>query len=102
MDSQHWSDSEGMPMGGNTYGTGFAIGWQNGPLGRDNLRTEPNGAFVEDIILAAIDRLQYYQTTRFASIYNENAIHYLMSARTQLMLRTNDREQRGVEGTHER
>ena len=44
--SNHFSDGNGNPAGGTTYGNGFAIGWQNGPLGRGPDRIEPNGAFV--------------------------------------------------------
>ncbi len=98
--SSHFSDSEGNPSGGTTHGIGFAIGWQCGPLGRDSTREEPNGAFVEDIITAAIDRLEYYQGSKFANGYNENAIKYLNAALHVLNERTADREHRAVEGTH--
>lgn len=101
MNSQHWNDSNGMPAGGTTYGRGFAIGWQNGPLGRGDDRKEPNGAFVEDIIAAAIDRLTYYQRSQFASDYNARALRGLEEALFALNERTVDRDSRGVEGTHE-
>ena len=87
-------------MGGTTFGTGFAISWQNGPLGRDGDRIKPNGAFVESIILAAVDRLEYYQQSRFASAYNADALISLRQALARLNDRTSDRERRGVEGTH--
>ena len=47
--SEHWNDENGSPAGGCSYGTGWVISWQNGPLGRGNERKEPNGAFVEDV-----------------------------------------------------
>ena len=50
---EHWSDKDGNPAGGVSSGRGFAISWQNGPLGRGVERREPNGAFVEDVIAAA-------------------------------------------------
>lgn len=100
MHSEHFNDTNGAPAGGTTYGRGFAIGWQNGPLGRGDDRKEPNGAFVEDIIGAAIDRLNYYQQSRFASDYNAAALEHLHKALASLNARTADREKRDVEGTH--
>lgn len=98
--SEHWSDSNGMPAGGSSYGNGFAISWQNGPLGRGNDRRAPNGAFVETVIKAAMDRIEYYQSTRFESEFNARAIYHLKSALFELNRRTADREERKVEGTH--
>lgn len=100
MHSEHFNDASGAPAGGTTYGRGFAIGWQNGPLGRGDDRKEPNGAFVEDIIKAAIDRIDYYQASQFASDYNGRARYHLARALAALNERTADREKRDVEGTH--
>ena len=99
--SNHFSDSNGTPAGGTTYGRGFAIGWQNGPLGTGDQRQEPNGAFVEDIIQAAKDRLEHYQSSRFACSENAKAIEHLTAALAACSERTTKREARGVEGTHE-
>jgi len=98
--SNHFNDADGNPAGGATYGTGFAIAWQNGPLGRGEHREEPNGAFVEDIIGAAIDRLQHYQASKFACEPNATAIIMLEDALGNLRRRTAEREARSVEGTH--
>ena len=113
--SEHWNDANGNPEGGVAFGNGFAISWQHGPLGRhmpacrqpDNgpcvngcTRREPNGAFVEDVIEAAADRIRYYQSSRFASGYNADALSYLEAALAALNRRTSDREARDVEGTH--
>ena len=98
--SEHWDDADGNPAGGTTYGRGFAIGWQNGPLGRGRDRLTPNGAFVEDIIAAAADRLEYYQRSRFACADNDEALNALRAAMDALKRRTQDREARDVEGTH--
>ena len=95
------SDENGRPAGGATHGRGFTIAWQDGPLGRDGDRIEPNGAFVADVITAAIGRVQFYQASEFASDYNARALGHLIEARAALRERTNDRERRGVEGTHE-
>jgi hypothetical protein len=98
--THYFCDADGNPAGGTTYGRGFTIGWQNGPLGRGAERKEPNGAFVEDVIEAAADRLAYYQGTKFASDHNARALDALRSALTALNERTADREGRKVEGTH--
>lgn len=98
--SNHFSDSNGAPAGGTTYATGLCISWQNGPLAIDGIRKEPNGCFVETVIRAAVDRLEYYQSSRFASDYNARAILHLEAALAECAARTADREKRGVEGTH--
>jgi len=98
--SEHWNDANGNPEGGTTFGNGLAIGWQHGPLGRGPDRREPNGAFVEDVIEAAADRIRYYQGSRFACERNAKALEHLEAALTELDARTKDREARDVEGTH--
>lgn len=98
----HFLDENGKPAGGTTYGPGFVVGWQHGPLGRGEKRKPQNGAFVEDVIRAAIDRLRFYQGTEFHCAENEAAITNLERALEALALRTRNREERGVEGTHEK
>jgi hypothetical protein len=98
--ANHWNDAQGRPEGGTTFGIGFTIGWQHGPLGRGEDRRPPNGAFVEDIIAAAKDRLEFYQLSGFACQENDNAIANLERALWELDQRTRVREARGVEGTH--
>ncbi len=78
--SEHFNDAEGNPAGGRTTGTGIDINWQNGPLGRGLDRKEPNGAFVEGVIAAAIDRLEYYQASKFKCRENALAITMLEEA----------------------
>jgi len=100
---KHENDANGNPAGGVTTGVGIDIVWQNGPLGRGADRKEPNGAFVEGVIAAAIDRIQYYQTAnnaKFACRENALAITKLEEALLWLQKRTMDREARQVEGTH--
>ena len=99
--SQHWLDSGRRPAGGVSSCRGLAISWQNGPLSRGESRKEPNGAFVETVIQAALDRLEFYQSGNFASEYNQIAIGDLQHALDSLSNRTKDREKRGVEGTHQ-
>ena len=94
---ENWTDSEGNPAGGVASGRGFTISWQNGPLGRGEERREPNGAFVEDVIQAAIHRLAFYQNSKFACVANEVALIHLHAALEALQARTEEREARGVE-----
>lgn len=98
--SQHNVDENGNPAGGNTWGVGIQIEWQNGPLAVDGVRKEPNGAFVEGVIQAALDRLQFYQSGKFACRENALAITKLEEALHWCQHRTANREKRGVEGTH--
>lgn len=96
-------DSNGNPAGGCVSGTGLDITWQNGPLGRGAERQEPNGAFVETVIEAARQRIQFFQTAsnaKFACRENAIAITKLEEALLWLDKRTRDRERRQVEGTH--
>ena len=72
-----------MPAGGVSTGRGFTISWQNGPLGRGNTRQEPNGAFVEDVIQAVIERIEFYQH-HFPCQENEDALLGLYQAAQRL------------------
>lgn len=98
--SEHRVDMDGRPAGGSTRGTGIVIDWQNGPLGRGNDRLAPNGAFVEGVIEAALDRLAFYQSGQFRCRENALAITKLEEALHWLQSRTSRREEAGVEGTH--
>ena len=94
------NDEKGNPAGGNVWATGLSITWQDGPLGRAEDRKEPNGAFVETVIAAAKQRIEYYQETRFRCRENALAITKLEEALHWLHHRTAERERREVEGTH--
>lgn len=99
--STHFNDANGNPAGGTTFGPGLCIGWQNGPLGRGDDRLEPNGCFVETVIMAAMNRLECYQASRFNCAENADALRYLTLALAALESRTARREAQNVEGTHE-
>ena len=96
-------DEKGNPTGGHVMGVGLSIIWQNGPLGRGEERILPNGAFVETVISAAKQRIEFYQTAsdkKFACRENAVAITKLEEALMWLEKRTKDREERQVEGIH--
>jgi hypothetical protein len=98
---QHNVDTDGNPSVGVTTGVGIEIIWQDGPLGRGDDRKEPNGAFVEGVVQAAIGRLQHCQDSKFKCRENAIALTHLETALLWLGKRTEEREERGVEGTHE-
>jgi hypothetical protein len=98
------TDAKGNPVGGFVTGTGLMIQWQAGPLGRGKDRKMPNGAFVETVIEAAKQRIEFYQRVadgKFKCRENAIAITKLDEALLWLDKRTREREARGVEGTHE-
>lgn len=81
------------PAGGTSDATGISVQWQNGPMASPE---DQNGAFVIDVIQIAIDRINFYNESKFRCRENslavtklEEAIHWLDSRRTR----------RAVEGT---
>jgi len=101
FDATNNLDEQGRPAGGYVRGTGMSIDWQNGPLGRGGERIPPNGAFVETVIAAALQRIEHYQSTQFKCRENALAITKLEEALHWLNSRTNRREVQNVEGTHQ-
>ena len=101
ISESHYVDKAGNPAGGYSQGCGISVKWQEGPLGRGPDRKEPNGAFVEGVLQTALGRLRFYQTTKFKCEDTELAVMKIEEAFLFLIHRTREREQRGVEGTHE-
>jgi hypothetical protein len=101
IESRHDVDFSGNPTGGISRGLGIDITWQNGPLGRGADRKEPNGAFVEGVIQAALHRLEFYQFGKFKCRENALAITKLEEALHWCHARTERREMQGVEGTYQ-
>lgn len=96
----NFNDEYGMPAGGYAWGPGFRIEWQNGPLVVNGERRDQSGAFVEHVLEAALQRIQYYQSGKFSCRQNALAITKIEEALHWLHDRTAERERRGVEGTH--
>lgn len=101
FDAENFSTEDGKPAGGYVSGVGLDINWQNGPLGRGEDREAPNGAFVETVLEAVKQRIEYYQTLQFNCAENQWAIHHINEALLHLRARTARREQQGTEGTWE-
>ena len=99
--AENHDDRGGNPAGGRVEGVGLSIDWQDGPLGRGEDRIEPNGAFVETVVAAVIQRIEYYQSGKFKCRENALAITKLEEALHWMNHRTANRETREVEGTHE-
>jgi hypothetical protein len=74
------------------------IHFQEGPIKECGV----NGVANEDLINMVICRLEGFQKSEFACKENEQAINKLSEALMWLRKRTNDREARGVEGTHQK
>lgn len=70
--------------------------FQEGPIKEAGV----NGVMNEDLIAMVICRLQYFQQSEFACRENAMAITKLEEALLWLRKRTMGRENRGVEGTH--
>lgn len=79
------------------------IRWQDKPRnqeGSDQLLA-PNGAFVEDVLWAALQRLEYFNEGKFRCRENSIAITKIEEALFILKDRQLSRSERGVEGKHE-
>jgi hypothetical protein len=100
--SRHVLDSRGAPAGGYSRTEGAKVYWQNGPLKMpDGTSRARNGAFVEEVLLIVADRLLHYQEGKFACRENALALKHIEGALLALELRTAQRVQQGVEGTHQ-
>lgn len=94
--TSHFFGERGAPAGGVTFGNGFTISWQRGAPLTESGRLEPNGAFVEDVIGAALDRIKYFQEeSGFPCDENAEAIAHLQAALDALAARTNRLNDKG-------
>lgn len=96
-------DAQGRPNGGTVVGTGLSITWQKGPI-RDEesgLPGEPNGAFVETVLAAVLQRVEHYNTTEFRCRENSLALTHMEEALHWLNARQLRRAAEGVDGTHQ-
>ena len=98
-------DSDGHPTGGYTYLAveddqgipAVQITWQDGIIGDAG----QNGAFVEDLLEAVRQRLQFFNSTEFRCRENSIAITKIEEALQWLDWRTRQRLLGNVENTYE-
>ena len=72
------------------------IHFQNGTLSEAGI----NGLTNEILLAIVIDRLEGFQSGKYACDANERALRWLIAAKDTLLDRTRERVARGVEGTH--
>lgn len=97
--SEFHTDSNGNPTGGSTWAEGFKmeIDWQDGIVGPDG----QNGAFVEDVLEAARQRIQFFNSSdKFRCRENSLAITKIEEALQWLDWRTRQRLIQNVENTY--
>jgi hypothetical protein len=83
------------------------VRWQSEPRGTGETNADgspklkaPNGAFVEDVIWAALQRLEFFNEGKYRDRGNSIAITKLEEALQALKDRQLQRSYRGVEGEH--
>ena len=92
---------------GDTEFPALVINWQDGPRGMGEnpdgspVLADPNGAFVEDVLWAALQRLEFFNESKFRDRANSLAITKIEEALQALKNRQLERSYRGVEGKHE-
>lgn len=104
------TDKDGNPAGGYVH-MGLRdvsnkphvadIFWQDGPVNRE-AGEKPNGAMVEDVLMACQERLEFYQKSDYACAENSDAIGYIAAALIVMEKRREGRRSRGVEGKNEK
>lgn len=79
------------------------VNWQDGPRGTvgDGTLEDPNGAFVEDVLWVALQRLEFFQDSKYRCRENAIAITKIEEALFIMKDRQLSRSERGVEGKHE-
>lgn len=103
LSASNETDNDGNPTGGYVLGLGTGITWQNGPRGQEGTDEllPANGAFVEDVIWAALQRLEFFNDSKYRDRANSIAITKLEEALYALKDRQLERSYRGVEGKYE-
>lgn len=71
--------------------------FQNGPIAQEGI----NGLTNEILLAIVIDRLEGFQSSKYACEENALALAHCLEALSALESRTRARTERGVEGTHE-
>lgn len=97
---RNFTDNNGNPAGGYAHGRGISIVWQDGPRGKlpNGELAASNGAFVEDALVAAWQRLKFFQSSHFDHADNFEAMTHIQRALGSLERRAKERAARGVLG----
>lgn len=74
-----------------------SLPFQHGPIGEVGV----NGITNEVLLAIVADRLEGFQSGKYANQYNATALVHVHAALYSLESRTKEREARGVEGTHQ-
>jgi len=95
-------DENANPTSGYAHGVGMCIAWQDGPRGKnpDGTLGPATGAFVEDALVAAAQRLAYFQQSKYACDENAQALQHINDAIDILHSRAEKRAARGALGQH--
>ncbi len=75
---------------------GLNMKFQDGPIDAG-----VNGITNEVLLAIVTNRLEGFQSGRFANEHNGRALQHVRMAMSALIERTEERKERGVEGTHE-
>lgn len=98
--SKNWTDGNGNHQGGQSYGPGFAIAWQRGPMA-GALEENQNGALVITVLSAVLDQVKYFQDSKFACEENALAIEHIQAALNAMNSRKGRRKDESKLGTHD-
>lgn len=115
--STNQTDENENPTGGDVYlqvtkngdseFPALVINWQDGARGMGEnpdgtpVLADPNGAFVEDVLWAALQRLEFFNESKYRDRANSIAITHIEQALQALKDRQLERSHRNVEGKHE-
>lgn len=92
-----------LPQSGYVVGPGLTVVWQDGPRAKqsDGTLAAANGAFVEDLLVAAYERLAFFQSTQFSHEANAFAMDYIVNALDAMQSRASQRAAAGKLGQQE-
>ncbi len=79
------------------------LNWQQGALVDAATKQErpQNGIFLATLVRVVVDRLEYYQSTKFACSENATALDYFRKGLELLEKRADRRSKEGTLGTHD-
>ena len=94
----NWTnDADGSHDGGVSYGPGYCISWQRGPISESGR----NGAGLIEVLDACLCQLLYFQESKYACPENDTAIARLQGTIEALQSRRDRRAEEGTLGTHQ-